>query len=174
VSAVEIDPAKLAEAARAFANHQGGAGRPRPIWLRRGVSSAYYALFRSIGKAAAAHLLPNGSREQQLQLARSFDHYALKEMCEWIAKRKGKKPPQQAKELIQSLAGTVIDDVASAFCDLQEARHSADYDHLAPFSKASTLGYIQDAETAILNLAAAPAEQREAFFSLLALRTKLR
>lgn len=97
----------------------------------------------------------------------------MKEMCEWIARRRG-QPPQHARPLVQALAGTDIAKVAAAFCDLQEARHRADYDHLAAFSKAAVLGHVQDAERAIAKLDAAPAAQREVFFSLVALRTGIR
>lgn len=39
--------------------------------------------------------------------------------------------PQHARDLIQSLRGTAIEG-AAVFCDLQEARHRADYAHLRP------------------------------------------
>jgi uncharacterized protein (UPF0332 family) len=171
--AVPIDPAKLVEAAREFANHQGGQGRPRPIWLRRSISSAYYGLFHCVGRQAAKHLLPGAAVEDHYRLARSFEHRALKEMCEWIAGRRG-NPPQHATPVVKALAGTDIADVAAVFCDLQEARHRADYDHLAAFSKTAALGYVQDAEQAIAKLDAAPEAQRQAFFSLVALRTGIR
>lgn len=172
-TSVAIDPAKLIEAARDLANHQGGRGRPRPVFLRRATSSAYYALFHCIGREAAGHLLPNGSGQEKLALARSFDHRALKDMCEWIAARRG-QPPRHAKVLIQGLQGTDIGDVAAAFCDLQEARHAADYDHLTPVAKTATLGHIQDAEEALRKLAAASERQRETFFALVSLRTGIR
>ena len=172
-TAVPIDPAKLIAAAQEFANHHLGAGRPRPVWLRRAVSSAYYALFHSIGLQAAAHVLPTGTRPEQLQLCRSFGHRQLKEVCEWIAGRRG-NPPSNVRGLIQSLAGTPIDGVAAAFCDLQEARHKADYDHLEPVSKAATLLAIADAERATQQLEAASERDRHAFFSLLVMRSQLR
>lgn len=173
-TAVPIDPAKLIEAAREHANHHGGAGRPRPIWLRRAVSSAYYALFHYLGRHAARHLLPGARPEEQLRLARSFNHRAIKDVCEWIAGRRGANIPQHSRRLVQSLQGTSLVGVADVFCDLQEARHSADYDHLAPFPKAAALGYIQDAERAMQTLDAQSDRDRQAFFSLVSLQTKLR
>lgn len=170
---VPIDPAKLLEAANEFANHHIAQGRPRPIWLRRAVSTAYYALFHALCRQAAAHLAPNATREDQLRLARSFTHHALKEACEWIAGRRG-NPPQHAGSLIGTLRNTGVDAVADAFCDLQEARHDADYDHLAPFDKATVLQHIRDAERAIATLARASEHDRQTFFALLALRTQLR
>lgn len=73
-----------------------------------------------------------------------------------------------------SLRGTDIDGVANAFCDLQESRHRADYDHLAPMSKATALASVQDAEEAIQRLDATNQRDRQAFFALLALKTGLR
>src|SRR5712691_9972759 len=115
--AVPIDPAKLLEAAWDFANHQTAAGRPRPVWLRRAISSAYYALFHSIAMQAAEHLFPDGTRQEQLKLARSFDHRPLKDVCEWIARRS--TAPPHARLVVESLQDTEIEDVADAFVDLQ-------------------------------------------------------
>lgn len=93
---VPIDPWKLIEAAQDFAKHKGkaGKGRPRPIWLRRAVSSAYYALYHGLSRAAAEHLLPNGSNEDQLKVTRLFRHNAMKGTCAQIAGRQGGKSNQ--------------------------------------------------------------------------------
>ncbi len=137
--AVPIDPQKLLEAARDFANQTGGKGRPRPVWLRRAVSSAYYALFHDLTRQAAVHLLPHDSPQHQLGVARTFRHQNMKEVCEQVAGRHG-KPNRYVQPLVQSLASTPTARVADCFCDLQEvARHRADYDHLALFSKAVAL-----------------------------------
>lgn len=42
--------------------------------------------------------------------------------------------------------------VADAFLTLQAARHSADYDHLAEFPKATTIGHVEDAAGAVARL----------------------
>lgn len=115
--AVPIDPQKLLEAARDFANQTGGKGRPRPVWLRRAVSSAYYALFHDLTRQAAVHLLPRDSSQHQLRVARTFRHQNMKEMCEQVAGRHG-KPNRHMKPLVQSLAGTPTARVADSFCDL--------------------------------------------------------
>lgn len=172
-TAVPIDPEKLIEAAHQFAEHPGGRGRPRPIWLRRAVSTAYYALFHSLCRAAAEHLIPRATDKDKLELSRVFTHQALKEVCEWVAGRRG-NPPQHARHLIMNLQGSDIDGVAAVFCDLQEARHAADYDHLAPFTKAAVLQHVQDARQAIQKLAAANSDDLQAFYALAALRTQLR
>jgi hypothetical protein len=170
--AVPIDPAKLLEAARDFADHQTAQGRPRPVWLRRAISSAYYALFHSISIAASEHLLPDGTRGERLELARSFDHRPLKDVCDWIARRS--TAPPHARRLVESLRDTGIEDLAAAFIDLQKARHDADYDHLAVVRKATAFAAILDAAEAIDGLDAASRHDRQAFFALAALRTTLR
>lgn len=171
---VRIDAAKLLEAAQDFADHHGGGrGRPRPIWLRRSISSAYYALYHHLSQGAAHHLIPNAKESEQLGVSRSFSHSSMKEVCEWVSGRRG-KPPGDVAPIIKSLSGTTIPDVAAAFCDLQEARHRADYDSLAAFSKATADGYIQDALKAIATVDASPETDREMLFALMALKTSIR
>lgn len=96
----------------------------------------------------------------------------MKGACAWIAGRQGGVHPY-VKPLVDVLKPTPIADVASSFCDLQEARHKADYDHLAVLSKPAAIAHIDDAEKAIQALAAAKPAQREAFFSLLAICARL-
>jgi uncharacterized protein (UPF0332 family) len=169
---VAIDPAKLIEAAREQAAHRTGRGRPRPVLLRRAVSSAYYALYHCIGLEGAGTLLPNGTSEQQLWVARAFGHRQIKDCCAWIAGRQG-GVTKAVGPLVQSLKQTSFLNVSDAFCDLQEARHRADYDHLAAFAKATVAAHIDDAEKAMSEVTGASPQDREAFFVLVALRTKV-
>jgi hypothetical protein len=170
--AVPIDPAKLVKAARELAEHSPGAGRPRPIFLRRAVSTAYYALFHRLTRDAGIHLLPNGNAEDQLKLARTFGHNGLKKTCSQIAGRQGGIHPH-VRSIVETLKQTTIADVAASFCDLQEARHAADYNHLAPISKPAAVAQIEDANKAIETLEAANPADRQAFFSLLAMDARL-
>jgi len=166
---VAIDPMKLVEAAEDFAKQKGGKGRPRPIWLRRAVSTAYYGLYHGLTRATAEHLLPNGSDEDQLKICRLFRHNGVKGVCAKIASREGAKSSPYLDPISQSLQGTPLFDVAMVFCDLQEARHKADYDHLETFSKQATLGLVADAKKALKTLETAEPEHREAFLALLAM-----
>jgi hypothetical protein len=103
---VPIDPWKLIEAAQDFAKHKGGKGRPRPIWLRRAVSTAYYALYHGLSRAAAEHILPNGSSEDQLKLSRLFRHNSMKGVCAQIASRQGGKSNEYLDPLAKRLQST--------------------------------------------------------------------
>jgi uncharacterized protein (UPF0332 family) len=172
-SPAPIDPAKLLEEAR---NYLGPAapGRPDAFRMRRAASSAYYALFHSLSKGAAACLLPHGSQDEQLHLARMFNHVEMKQTCEWIAGRTGEaRINQHLRPVVKRLKGTPIAEVASAFCDLQEARHRADYDHLEPVSRPAASASVDDAEKCMAILAKAQRADCEAFYALLALRARI-
>lgn len=165
---VPIDPEKLIdEAKRALQKKQG---RPHSVKLRRAVSTAYYALYHSICRQAAAHLLPNGSLEDQLRIARSFGHRDVKSVCEWIAGRRD--PNDTLTALIDRLKNTDISDVATTLFDLQESRHDADYNHLEPFSQQVTASIVSEAEAAIRVLEGAPESDREVFFALVTIRSR--
>jgi hypothetical protein len=77
--------------------------------------------------------------------------------------------PRHVQPVIAVLRGSALENVAGALCDLQDARHTADYDHLATFSKTTVVAHIADAEAAIATLEKASERQRQAFFAVLAL-----
>jgi hypothetical protein len=164
---VPIDPAKLIDAAEEFAKQKGGKGRPRPVLLRRAVSTAYYALYHGLTRTAAEHLLPSGSVEDQLKITRLFRHNGVKGVCAKIASREGAKSSPYLDPISRSLQTSALFDVAMVFCDLQEARHKADYDHLETFSKQATVGLVADSRKALKTLETAPPQEREALLALL-------
>lgn len=142
--------------------------------MRRAASLAYYALFHCLSRGAAECLLPGSKKQEQLHVARLFNHVEMKQVCEWIAGRTGEaKINQHVRQLVKRLKSTEIADVATAFCDLQETRHRADYDHLNPVSRPTAAASVDDAEQSISTLEAAKAGDREAFFALLALRVRI-
>jgi hypothetical protein len=135
--------------------------------LRRGTSTAYYGLFHCICLEASDHLLSGSSEQTRLAFARTFGHRQVRKGCDWIASGAGS--PTSVERIVRYLRPTPIADVAAAFGDLQEARHDADYNHLAVLSKATAAAYVADAEAAIGALRSASRRQRAAFFVLLTL-----
>jgi hypothetical protein len=91
--------------------------------------------------------------------------------CAWIAKRQTGVPPVY-QHLVHALWATQLAVVSESFCDLQEARHGADYDHLTSYSKATTLAHVEDARRSLGDLASAPQKDRDVFFALLTVRTR--
>lgn len=151
-------------------------GQPRNANLRRAVSAAYYALFHSLALAMAEHLLPEGSREERYALTRSVTHDAIRVVCQWVTQR-GSLPSHASQVVDRAAANQDLVDVASAYVELREARHEADYDHLAAFNKPRTLNLVDLARDAVEKLALARDGDPEAFQSfvtLLALRTTVR
>lgn len=90
---------------------------PKEASLRRAVSTAYYALFHLlIDEAVGNWAIPR----QRSILARTFEHGGMKKVCDEYAKAfySAGQPPA----LLQ------LKDVAQRFSELQQKRHTADYD----------------------------------------------
>ncbi len=118
------------------------ARRPKQASLRRAVSTAYYAIFHLLVRAATEHLLRGaGLAPFRGGLGRAFTHADMR------------------RASISFLGGTVpvfgaiavpgpLGTVARAFVDLQDGRHRADYDLSTRFSRAEALASVERAELA--------------------------
>lgn len=86
------------------------------------------------------------------------------------------RTPTEARPIAVKASGNPdLVDIAEALLTLQEARHLADYDHLAELTKADVLQAVDAARDAIGKLAAlAGGSDLQRFFSLLALRQALK
>jgi hypothetical protein len=167
-----LDPGKLIDAAEHLAGPNTGPGRPRHAFLRRAVSTSYYALFHALCVESACALLADCSDTERLAIARAVGHQPLKDCCGWIAGRQG-GTPREARAIVDTLKQSQFVGISDTFCDLQEARHRADYDHTARFSKATTLAHIAEARRAIADLEVAGARDRQGFATLAAFRSRL-
>ncbi len=127
----------------------------------RAVSTAYYALFHALARAAADNLVGPAGTERSSpawrQTYRALDHGAAKTAC------------IQADKL-----GFPREIVACAdtFVLLQQRRHDADYDPTFTTTRADAIAIIADAETAIDKLTRATQKDRTAFAILLLLRRR--
>jgi hypothetical protein len=121
----------------------------------------------------AWHLLPHGTDEDRYRLARSVPHAQISDLCVLLTRKGGNLHVQPMVDQLRSDTDLVA--LARLFLDLQQARHDADYDHMAPIKKATVLGHIADAERA-LRLAdkLASTHNYESFLSLLALKSTLK
>ena len=79
-------------------------------------------------------------------MQRAFSHGPMKDMCAHF--RQPKKLSQLLLALIDQPLEPELVTVADAFVELQEARHSADYDTLTPFDRYEVLQKISLAEQA--------------------------
>lgn len=176
---MRIDPDGLLRLARDLAGR--GRGRPPDVDLRRGVSTAYYALFHDITALAVEHALPSAPEAAKSQVRRTWSHsdiawaaHTVKERAQ-ILRHNAAAPLSKEGRRWGPLVDLVAKDAEMAeaarlFLELQEQRHAADYDHRASFDKASLLSACQDAETARAALRAATTSAADAFWTLLLVR----
>jgi uncharacterized protein (UPF0332 family) len=128
-------PDHLLEQAQLLANLDKK--RPRQASLRRAVSTAYYALFHLLTTAAVANWK---KPRQRAALARTFEHRKMKDAC---TKTSGKQFPHPNHASVRPLR-----TIANAFIDLQQYRHSADYDNSKRWTRTEVLGHIELATVA--------------------------
>ena len=83
--------------------------------LRRAVSTAYYALFHLLIDDAVNNWAVD---HQRRVIARTFEHGKMRDVCDALVRaiRSGIQKPKE------------LNDVAVAFTQLQQHRHTADYD----------------------------------------------
>ncbi len=93
--------------------------------LRRAVSAAYYGLFHHLSEAAVQQIAPQVSLETANRIHRWLDHQEIKRICIEFAKIHLNHP---LRDLLGDSSSVAMQTVAVAFIQLQEARHSADYD----------------------------------------------
>src|ERR1700731_2100373 len=115
------------------------AGRPRQVDVRRAMSSAYYAVFHALLAAAADEFVgktKHTSVEYTL-LYRSINHGWLRQLCDGL---KGAQPAGKFSRFAPPAGfGPNIQALSLAVIDLQEKRHSADYDPLISVKTADAL-----------------------------------
>jgi uncharacterized protein (UPF0332 family) len=122
--------------------------KPAQPYLKRAVSTAYYAMFEALGKECATSFVGKRNCKAWYQVCRSLEHTFAKSQCK---KATTLNFPQE------------IQAFAYSFVRLQEDRHKADYDHSSSFIRADVLVKIQEAEIAIQKLKHAPRFDRRTF-----------
>lgn len=126
--------------------------KPDQARLRRSVSSSYYAMFHALARLCADGLVgtqyAKRSNKAWVEVYRGLAHEACRKAC-------GK-----AHEVAFPLE---IRRFADTFQQLQDARHRADYDPGARFSKEEALKVLGEAEAAIEALKDVPMLDRRAF-----------
>lgn len=149
---------QLLDAAELLAH--ANTGRPVQAFLKRAVSTAYYAAFDALAAECANSFISSDARRTTrawAQVYRALDHSAARSAC------------QQAKQ-----RGFPDDLVvfADAFMQLQEARHEADYNPLSRFSRSEAVALIELSEAGIRSLRQADAPHRRAFVAWVLLKRR--
>lgn len=124
--------------------------RPSQASLRRAVSASYYAVFH-LHVDAGTRLKLSGTNRVQLRhrLARAFRHRSMKRVSLQFAN--GTVPDKLHLGDSQESIQPELRSVADAFCELQQARHEADYNLAKRFTRGEVLELINIAEETFHN-----------------------
>lgn len=149
----------LVEVARSLTEF--GRNKPKQAYLRRAISTAYYAMFHTLTKCCADSLLgtskSNRSNEAWLQAYRAMNHGDAKTSC---GKNVIKKFPVE------------IQDFASVFVQMQQKRHEADYNPNEKFLKSSVVVDINLVEASIKKFKLVSLKDKRAFAILVLLKQR--
>lgn len=124
--------------------------KPKQASLRRAISAAYYALFHLLVAEATARLVTGGDRAAlRATLGRAFAHGNMNEAAKSFAKNpaSGKVALSLGKLKLQA----DLISVATAFVELQQARHEADYDTGRRFTRQECLDLVKQAEQSFVD-----------------------
>lgn len=126
--------------------------KPDQAQLRRSVSGSYYAMFHALARMCADSLVATQFKKRSnkawVEVYRGLAHGSCLNACK---RASNVNFPQEIK------------DFSDVFQQLQDARHRADYDPGARFSKEKALEVVGLAETAMKALNTVPMLDRRAF-----------
>jgi hypothetical protein len=161
-----LNPDHLLEQADRLIAPPGG-GAPRQADLRRAISNAYYGVFHAIVTEAADDFVGKTQRQtpRYALLYRSIDHRSLRTLCEDVVKTT--LPAKYSKYQPSGGFGPDLLALATAVVDLQEKRHSSDYDPLFRVGMSEALLAVATGRTALTRFRNANRTRRKAFLSLL-------
>jgi uncharacterized protein (UPF0332 family) len=160
-----LNPDHLFEQARKIVEAPVG-GRPRQADIRRAISTAYYGVFHAT-VTAAADLYVGATKRSSSQYGlvyRSVNHNRLREICERACKS---LPPRYAPYVPSAGFGPEIAAFATAVVELQQKRHTADYDPMVRMTRSDAVAAITTARASLAYFYAASNNDKTAFLSLL-------
>ena len=121
--------------------------RPRQANLRRSISTAYYAMFHLVTSGCVQGFAPPVPNTLGMRMARAVAHSEVKDVCAMIWKGQLSYAMQ---ELLPTGASASLQGFSESFVELQEARHRADYDLSATYSRAEVLQLLNQVDQAFI------------------------
>ena len=165
------DPSELLAAARLLLDGEGG-NPPTDAQLRRAVSTAYYAVFHCILRAAADRFMgpDKAASAGYALLYRSFDHRHMKTVCE--ALQASTLRGRFRRHLRKASVSQEVQEFAEIFGELQDARHAADYDPLASLVISDVMALIDSAAVAMRIFDQVAPDEKSDVLALLMVRAR--
>jgi hypothetical protein len=128
--------------------------RPKQASLRRGISTAYYALFHLLVADGASLLSPPQPPELRLLIQRAFNHGNMRTVCRDFVQANAvagrARIPATRAPLTFPLEPHLV-QVLEAFVGLQEARHQADYDPTKTWNRLAAVTHVATARRAFVS-----------------------
>jgi uncharacterized protein (UPF0332 family) len=127
--------------------------KPKQVNLRRAISSAYYAIFHLLISDSVYRLNPKlpgkfgikVSGPLMARMGRAFQHGDMRKVCMQFQQT---SLPEAVAPLLSNGVSAELKAVAKAFLDLQEDRHTADYDAGKFYSRDDAIVAVETAERA--------------------------
>ena len=113
---------------------------PKQASVRHAVSTAYYALFHLLIDEAVGNW---SIARQRSILARTFEHAKMRKCCDDYV--------SSFYAAGQPASSLILKDVTQTFSELQQKRHTADYDNSYNWTKVNAESWIDKASVAFEN-----------------------
>lgn len=124
--------------------------RPKQASLRRGISTAYYALFHLLVAEGSSLLFPPQPPGLRLLIQRAFNHGDMRNVCRGLVQANVGRGGISSATL--ALLNFPLDPplirVLEAFVELQEARHQADYNLAKTWNRLAAVTHVATARNA--------------------------
>lgn len=142
-------------------------GRLRQSDIRRAISAAYYGIFHATITKAVDQFVGATNRDKSHYglVYRSVSHSRLRELCTEV--QKSILSNRYRPYVPSTGSGPHIVAVAEAIVELQEKRHSADYDVMVRMNRSDAALAIATARAALGRFDKASQQEQLAFLSLL-------
>ncbi|MFG1702550.1 hypothetical protein ACFLIM_05090 [Nonomuraea sp. M3C6] len=132
----------------------GEAWGRRTVFLRRAISTAYYALFYELVQHGARRAARTGPLEHQQVIGRWYAHGNFRKAARWVDDLVARRtlPGPVSLLFVDSTTGTVpadLEELAKTFSELQVLRHRADYDPAFQVTREEALIHVWTAKTGI-------------------------
>jgi hypothetical protein len=146
-SVVPIDPEALRRLATRLIGPAPGADEAD---LRRGISTAYYALFHLLIQKTITYVVSDAAFRPKV--ARALQHGAMRSVCDRYSRARRQVSGQylvpQEGRFPQLIITPELHQVASSFIALLTARENADYDGGETVQHTEALALVQQADAA--------------------------
>ena len=143
--------------------------KPKQANLRRAVSSTYYALFHFlVHEACCVHFGTHPAKAAYRHvLGRAFSHSVMKQACKSFAGGSLKDSVQKGLPKNQTGVYAIpqpVREIAATFTELQDKRHTADYDLSERFTRSDVLTLISEARSSVARFQKLPSSDEKKFF----------